>query len=389
MRTLRILGLTLFVVGSNRRDALLRRIAAGILAITLLASSRTGEAGSIFLTGHDPDFHALLGNTAGAQNINRRAIAFIVDPAFNPFRAVGVKKLLFVESNIPVPGGHLRGKGGIVASGFVEGVDFEHHDATTLTAELNLLGTKYSGIVVASDFGGTLTQAELDIFNARAPEIIAFLNAGGGIYAWAESNSGTHLKPTGGHYDFLPIVASNVPQDAIEVGLTVTVFGQDLGISDSDVNGNFYHTVFTELGGLNAVGMDPAGQILSIAGRQEIVICPPGNLAPAFVAPTPTCGSVIEIPADQTLTLGVSASDPDGANTVALSASALPPGATLTPTLPTTGNPVSTQLFWTPSASDAGNHSIVFSATDNCAAQTQCSITLRVVTLCPDLIAGD
>ena len=35
----------------------------------------------IFLTGHDPDFHAFVGgNAAGAQHINQRAIDFIMDP---------------------------------------------------------------------------------------------------------------------------------------------------------------------------------------------------------------------------------------------------------------------------------------------------------------------
>ncbi|HXI44358.1 MAG TPA: hypothetical protein VNH83_30515 [Bryobacteraceae bacterium] len=39
--------------------------------------------GSIFLTGHDPDFHPIAGNTIGAQHINQDAIKFIKDPSFN------------------------------------------------------------------------------------------------------------------------------------------------------------------------------------------------------------------------------------------------------------------------------------------------------------------
>jgi len=46
--------------------------------------------GSIFLMGHDPDFHTFLGgNAIGAQHINQTAINFIMDPTFNPFVAGG------------------------------------------------------------------------------------------------------------------------------------------------------------------------------------------------------------------------------------------------------------------------------------------------------------
>lgn len=40
----------------------------------------TCHAGAIFLTGHDPDFHASLGgNATGAQNINKAAINYVMD----------------------------------------------------------------------------------------------------------------------------------------------------------------------------------------------------------------------------------------------------------------------------------------------------------------------
>jgi hypothetical protein len=112
-------------------------------------------AGSIFLTGHDPDFHASLGgNTAGAQHINQTGIDFVMDPAFNTFVAAGVTKFLFVESNISVPVGHTIGENGIIASGFTAGTSFDQRNASTLNAGLNLLGTTYSAIVIASDLVG-------------------------------------------------------------------------------------------------------------------------------------------------------------------------------------------------------------------------------------------
>lgn len=64
----------------------------------------TCHAGAIFLTGHDPDFHATLGgNAPGAIDINNSAINFVMDAGFNSFVSTA-PKFLFVESKIPVPG---------------------------------------------------------------------------------------------------------------------------------------------------------------------------------------------------------------------------------------------------------------------------------------------
>jgi len=248
------------------------RIRAMLFAAVFTLVSPGLWAGSIFLTGHDPDFHALLGgNAVGARNINQAAIDFIQDPLFNPFIATA-PKFLFVESTGPVPGGHTLGRSGIVASGFVSGTDFDHHDASTLGAALDLLGAAggYSGIVVASDFGGILRQAELDILNARSVDIIDFLNLGGGLYAMAESNNGAHLTPSGGHFGFLPFIVTAASLDQSETGFTVTPFGASLGLVNGDVNGNASHNIFTSTGGMNIVDIDSRGNILSLAVRAQI-----------------------------------------------------------------------------------------------------------------------
>ena len=247
-----------------------RVLALGSMVVVLSGAPALADA-SIFLTGHDPDFHATQGgNVAGSININQIAIGFVTDPAFNTYADNGVAKFLFVESKIAPPAGHTVGVAGIVASGFVLNTDFEHHDATTLDAELDLLGTKYNAIVVASDFGGILTQAELDILNARSADIIAFLNGGGGIYALSESNGGAGLTPSGGHFGFLPFVVSSAALDQPENGNILTPFGVSLGLTTSDINGNASHSIFAGTGGLEEVDHDPPGNILTIAGRGTI-----------------------------------------------------------------------------------------------------------------------
>ena len=225
-------------------------------------------SGSIFLTGHDADFHAVSGNTEGARNINRTAINFIRHPAVNPFVGVATAGFLFVESNIsPAPDGHRFGKRGIKASGFDEGVDFEHHDASTLDSELDLLGTKYDAIVVASDDGGLLTEAELVILNARSEDILTFINAGGGIYALVENGS---LTQQATKFGYLPFILSTTAFGRRGAGVQLTDFGRSLGLTTDDVNGNFDHQLFDDSFGLHVVDLNRDGRILSLAGRGPV-----------------------------------------------------------------------------------------------------------------------
>jgi hypothetical protein len=262
----RVKGLRLAaVLGAGRRFALVAGLALAATASTSYA------AGSIFLTGHDPDFHAFLGgNATGAKRINQVAIGFVQDPTFNPY-VVGAPMFLFVESSIVPPPGHVDGANGLIASGYTPGVNFETHDATTLNAELNLLGTKYSAIVVGSDHGGILTQAELNILNARQVDIVNFVNSGGGIYAMAESNAGAGLTPGGGQFAFAPIAVAAPSAQQVEGGYTVTPFGATLGLTNADVNGNFSHNIFASYSGLLPVDIDALGEVVSVAGREQLI----------------------------------------------------------------------------------------------------------------------
>jgi hypothetical protein len=242
-----------------------------LLFVCLALAIAPVSGGSIVLTGHDPDFHAQLGgNALGAQHINQAAINFIMNATFNPFFAGGATKFLFVESSISPPGGHTDGINGIIASGYTQGVNFDKADASTLNAKLNQLGTVYSGIVIASDFGGILTQSELNILNSRSTDIINFLNAGGGLYAMAESNSGAHLTPGGGFFGFLPFIVTANQLDQGESGFTVTPFGAAMGLTVADINGNASHNIFTATGGMNIVDMDANGHILTLATRSQV-----------------------------------------------------------------------------------------------------------------------
>jgi hypothetical protein len=248
---------------------------AAVLPLVIALAGMTANAdivGSIFLTGHDPDYHAFAGgNGSGAAAINNQAIDFVTDPAFNTFANAGIKKFLYVTSNIaPPPSGHVDGTNGLLDSGYALGTDFDRASAATLVSSLSQLGTTYDALVIASDYGGILTQAELDILDAHSADIISFLNKGGGLYAMAESNSGAGLTPNGGFFGYLPFVISSAQKNQEETGITVTPFGVSIGLSNADVNGNASHNVFAAGSGLNVVDLDSSGSILSLAGRGQV-----------------------------------------------------------------------------------------------------------------------
>ena len=106
------------------------------------------------------------------------------------------------------------------------------------------------------------------------------------------------------------------------------------------------------------------------------------NTLPFFISPTPQCGSTIDATASSPVTFTVSAADNDvlsagGPQPVKLDVMGLPAGATMTPGLPTTGNPVSSTFHWTPTPGDAGDHTITFTANDGCVT-VPCDITIHV-----------
>jgi RHS repeat-associated protein len=227
----------------------------------------TGQGGSIFVTGEDPDFHGTQGpNAAGALDIIRDGLAFVRNGNPKPF--------LWVESSITPPGGYSPGINAIKAAGFTEGKDFVHVDAAGIPT-VNF--QDYSAIAVASDAGGLLTQAELDALNARANDIAQFVSGGGGLLAFAESGLGVPLT-TSHQFGFLPFLASSQVKDQSETGNVVTAAGRQLGLLTSDVNGNFSHNIFLSDGGMQVVARDSSGAILGLAFRGKLTS---GGVAPA------------------------------------------------------------------------------------------------------------
>jgi hypothetical protein len=236
-----------------------------VAAVFLLLPSRL-LAGSIFITGHDPIWHAGIGgNFVGAANLATTGIDFARNGSSLPF--------LFIESDDPVPSGNAYTEPFLVSALGYGAAEYVAMNAADLLAlgDFRTALNAYSAIVVASDHGGMLSADELMFLNAHSADVIDYLNDGGGIYAEGESNATGMIGATP-RFGFLPFLVSSSDFQSPENTNTVTAFGASLGLVNSDVNGNFSHNYFASTGGMNPVDLfngDPAIP-LSLAFRGQI-----------------------------------------------------------------------------------------------------------------------
>lgn len=240
-------------------------------SIGVIAWAGATQAGPIFLTGHDPDFHAQ--GSVGAQNLLRTALNFVTGGTYSG----GVTKFLWVESDISPPAGHLIGEDGLTAIGLTEGVNYDEVDAAGLAALPNFNG--YSAIVVASDFGGLLRDAEIKELVARKNDIGAFVNGGGGLAALAECGVGFPncdadlVNAATPLFGFVPVGVSSA---ATSPPYTVTPYGASLGLTNGDIN-DPTHNSFGVTGGLNVVDTDAAGLATTLAGNIHLAVPEPST----------------------------------------------------------------------------------------------------------------
>lgn len=241
-------------------------------AAMILAISGAAQAGNVFLTGHDPDFHTQAG---AGQDLFGIGLGFVTGGIYNKTTNVltlpAGGKILWVESKTTVLGGHLRGADSLPLVGLSAGTHFDHVDATEFTSAVL---SSYSAIAVASSFGGMLTRAELDALITRSADIAAFVNAGGGLFASAE------CFPSSGSCDATTLAGSTppdlfgfVPVTVTSIGanppFTATPFGLSLGLTNADLN-DPTHNSFGAVGGLSIVDTDAAGNPTTLAGTVRI-----------------------------------------------------------------------------------------------------------------------
>lgn len=234
------------------------------LVLSLLAVG-PAAAGPVFLTGHDPDFHAQLSQEG--KNLLNAGLSFVTGGAYTDTTT----KFLWVESFLPQTGGHLVGENGLNAIGLADGTHYDWVNAAGF-ASANL--ADYEAIAVASSFGGMLTQAELDALIAREADIATFINAGGGLLALAECFPASGfcfadtLGPSPDLFGFLPVVVTSV---ATAPPYTLTLAGAAMfpGLTNADMN-DPTHNSFGAVGGLTVVDTDDNGVATTLAGNVRI-----------------------------------------------------------------------------------------------------------------------
>lgn len=250
-----------------------RRVLSAV-ALTLAAVS--ASAGSVFVTGHDPIWHSALGPaTTSGINLATTGIEYARNGSALPF--------LFIESKTtPVPSGNAHTASFLTSAlGYAPGSYVVMDSADLLgLADFRVALNSFSAVVVASDHGGMLGASELSFLNAHAGDILSFLNAGGGLYAEAESNATGMIGATP-RFGFLPFLVSSSDFQAAETGNTLTPFGAGLGLVTADINGNFSHNFFSSTGGMNLVDLfnGNAEMPLTLAFR--------GQIGPGGVNPVP------------------------------------------------------------------------------------------------------
>jgi hypothetical protein len=250
---------------------MLKRMVAVLAAAVALMASAGAQAGPVFLTGHDPDYHAQ-GQPSGIHEL-QAALKFVTNDTY----AGGVDKFLYVTSYITPFGDHRNGILALTGNpatnsglGLVQGVNFDTADASQLPG-VNF--ADYSAIVVASDYGGILTSNEIDALIARKDDIKNFINGGGGLAAFSEcgpafSNcEGDLVSGATNLFGFLPITASAVNTTAPYI---LTPFGLSLGLLPSDVDDCCTHNSFANAAGLNVVDFDQAGIPTTLAGNVHV-----------------------------------------------------------------------------------------------------------------------
>ena len=261
----------------------LKSLSAAAGATLALCLPLATQAGNVFLTGHDPDFHTQPSLGFGDRLLDV-GLGFVTGNTHRD--GSSAQKFLWVESNIAAPTGHVKGYNSLDDIG-VTLADYDRVDAAGF-ATANL--SSYNAIAIASSFGGTLTRAELDALIARSADIAAFINAGGGLFASSECFpcgdnllAGTTAPDL---YGYLPISVTSIGANP---PFSVTAYGASLGLTNADMN-DPTHNSFGLTGGLNVVDTDSAGNATTLAGNVTLGcggFCPvpePGSLALAGLA---------------------------------------------------------------------------------------------------------
>jgi hypothetical protein len=247
----------------------MRRLSGCACGLTALAFTATafGAGGNIAITGHDDDFH---GSVLAIAQINAM-VTFARAGAPTPSKPV----LSFDH------GSELTGRLTTL------GIPFTNIDPDAgIPAASNFNVATYSAIVVASDLtcgGCDNTATSITNLTGASAAISAFLNAGGGIVAFAGAADAST------YYGFLPASASGSGSPP-STGFVQTPYGATVGIPA--VNGDPTHNFFATPGTAGVSAAYGVVETVTVGGVVSIETLACQACTTAALSGTPTASAV-------------------------------------------------------------------------------------------------
>jgi len=253
-------------------------ISKGLVAVAvIMLSMGAAQAGPIILSGMDPEDHDTGGGTQGTDMISD-VLEYVVENATNNGAAgTGSNILMFGPS-----GG--IGADSINASTIATGLGYT---MTVVSSVVDIAAQSLAGFDAIymptsdSDVSGGLTDAQVHAINARSADIVSFVNAGGGLAAFAQNvDHGYGWFPLGG------LLTTNLGSGGIS-GIELTALGSTI-LSPSATAVEPFHTTFdgpAGFFGLSVLADETAttNRALIIGGGQGTVITPNPLPEPATV----------------------------------------------------------------------------------------------------------
>ncbi len=213
---------------------------------------------------------------------------------------------------------------------------FQKFNGVSTTSFLNT-----ATVTLSTDTPGV----ELVLLNGEGGNQSPTANAGPDQTVEATSPSGASVVLNGNG-------SSDPDGDPLTFGWSGT-FGTASGATPEVTLGLGAHTITLTVN-------DPNGA----SDTDEVVVTVEDTTPPVMTtAPELLCGTTQTLNAGDPLGFSVEASDGD-VGEVTLGVAGLPAGATVTPSLPASGDPVSTDFSWTPTNDQTGTHVVTFTATD-------------------------
>jgi len=219
-------------------------VPGGLTDAGIIALGETGGFGPAILSGMDPEDHGAGIGGAGWTMI-QDALRFVVEESVIRSDPSRVVQLGGTVSNAAIA------QSAVTSLGFT----FQHVTGMgILTVDFMDFDAVYMPTSVADVFGG-LSQQDLDLINMRGPDIIEFVNAGGGIAAFAQNL-------TNG-FDWFPRDGLQTGAPSTSTGITLTPQGA-LILSPSATAVQPFHQAFfgpPNFFGLDVLAIETGGQM--------------------------------------------------------------------------------------------------------------------------------